>query len=228
MTKFDKIAYVSKAVEKQFVTTYPELEKNACTIYNMFNIEQINRLAEEKPAIEFGKSIKNIVTVARIDNAFKQTQWIVEICKKLKEANAPKFHWYVLGDGPDYEETLKLSKDMEVDDVLTFVGDQKNPYAIVKNADFTVLTSKSESFGMVVVESLILKKPVVVAEYPAITEILENGVHGIITKQSVDSVCEAVYKMLANTDGIFDTLTKNIESYEYTNEIACEQFESQI
>ena len=194
----------------------------------MFNIEQINRLAEEKPAIEFGKSIKNIVTVARIDNAFKQTQWIVEICKKLKEANAPKFHWYVLGDGPDYEETLKLSKDMEVDDVLTFVGDQKNPYAIVKNADFTVLTSKSESFGMVVVESLILKKPVVVAEYPAITEILENGVHGIITKQSVDSVCEAVYKMLANTDGIFDTLTKNIESYEYTNEIACEQFESQI
>lgn len=224
MTKFDKIAYVSNAVKEQFVKAYPELEENACTVYNMFNIEQIKRLSEEEPAIKFDENIKNIVTVARIDNAFKQTHWIVEICKRLKEQNAPKFHWYVLGDGPDYEETLKLSQDMGVDDVLTFAGNQKNPYAIVKNADFTVLTSKSESYGMVVVESLILKKPVVVAEYPAIYEIIENGKHGFIAGQSVESAYNGVLEMLTNDNSVADTIAKSLDKYVYTNERALQQF----
>lgn len=224
MTRFDKIAYVSSAVQKQFVAVYPELEKNACTIYNMFNIEQIQRLSEEEPAIKFDKSIKNIVTVARIDNAFKQTHWIVEICKRLKESGAPEFHWYVLGDGPDYEDMLALSKEVGVDDVLTFAGNQANPYAIVKNADFTVLTSKSEAYPMVVIESFILKKPIVAAEFPSIFEMMKNGVHGIVTEQSVDSVCESVLKMLTNENGIADAMTEYLNNYEYTNDCAVKQF----
>ena len=224
MTRFDKIAYVSKAVEDQFVKVYPELGKNACTVYNMFNVEQIQRLSEEEPAIEFDKSIKNIVTVARVSNDQKQIQWVVDVCKKLKKCGAPKFHWYVLGDGPDYEETLSLSKTEGVDDVLTLAGNQSNPYSMVKNSDFTVLTSKWESYGMVVVESLILKKLVVSAEYPALYEIMENGVHGIVTEQSVDSVCESVLKMLTNENGIADAMTEYLNNYEYTNNCAVKQF----
>lgn len=228
MTKFDKIAYVSNAVKEQFVKAYPELEKNACTVYNMFNIEQIKRLSEEEPAIKFDENIKNIVTVARIDNAFKQTHWIVEICKKLKEQKAPKFHWYVLGDGPDYEETLKLSQDMGVDDVLTFAGNQKNPYAIVKNADFTVLTSKSEAYPMVVIESFILKKPIVVAEFPSIFEMMENGKHGVIAGQSVESICDCVYQMICNTEGIYTRCCAETNKYIYTNAKIFEQFKKSL
>ena len=224
MTRFDKIAYVSSAVQKQFVAAYPELEKNACTVYNMFNIEQIKRLSEEEPAIKFDKSIKNIVTVARVDNAFKQTHWIVEICKRLKESGAPKFHWYVLGDGPDYGDMLALSKEVGVDDVLTFAGNQANPYAIVKNADFTVLTSKSEAYPMVVIESFILKKPIVAAEFPSIFEMMKNGKHGLIAKQSAGGIFDSVKDMLNNESGILDSCNDFLQGSDVTNTIPFEQF----
>mgnify|MGYP003291932373 CR=1 FL=1 len=58
MTSFNKIAYVSNAVKEQFVVAYPELSDNAVTVYNMFNVENIQKLSQEKPAVEFDKTKK--------------------------------------------------------------------------------------------------------------------------------------------------------------------------
>ncbi|MBR3685868.1 MAG: glycosyltransferase [Clostridia bacterium] len=224
MPSFDKIAYVSNAVREQFVAKYPELDKNACTVYNTFDVEQIKRLAEDECDLFFDESKVNIVTVARIDNAFKQTQWIVEICKRLKNETDTPFHWYVVGNGPDFDKTLALSKEQETDDVLTFVGNKNNPYTYIKQSDFTVLTSKSESYGLVVVESLILQRPVVVAEYPAVYEIIEDGKHGLIAKQNVDSISDCVCKMIDDRDGIRDKCEAYLAALMINNDTAYSQF----
>ncbi|MBQ8894619.1 MAG: glycosyltransferase [Clostridia bacterium] len=224
MESFDRIAYVSDAVKKEFVNAYPELKKNACTIYNMFDVDQISRMAMETPAVVFDRSKVNIVTVSRIDNGFKQTHWIVEICRRLKEQTTIPFHWYVLGDGPDFKSTVQLAKDCAVDDVLTFAGNQPNPYAIMKQCDFTVLTSRSESFGMVVIESFVLKKPVVVARYDALCEIMEGGKHGLIAEQNIDSLLQCVRHMLENKDGIKDRCTLFLKDVKINNDRAYQQF----
>ena len=224
MTRFDKIAYVSNAVREQFVTAYPELEKNACTVYNTFDAELIKKLAEDESDLVFDESKVNIVTVARIDNAFKQTHLIVEICKRLKSETDKPFHWYVVGDGPDFDGTVALSKEQGADDVLTFVGNKKNPYTYIKQSDFTVLTSKSESYGLVVVESLILKRPIVVAEYPAIYEIIEDGKQGLVAKQNVDSITECVCKMIDNHDGIRDKCEAHLAALTINSDTAYSQF----
>ena len=224
MTSFDRVAYVSNAVREQFVAEYPELEKNACTIYNTFNVEQIQSLAAEDCDLTFDESKVNIVTVARIDNAFKQTQWIVEICERLKRETATPFHWYVVGDGPDFDATVALSKEREIDDVLTFVGNRKNPYAFVNQGDFTVLTSKSEAYPMVVIESFILKKPIVVAEFATITEMMEAGKHGLIAQQSVESLANCVRRMIEDRDGIRTACQNSLLNHQFTNDVAYRQF----
>lgn len=224
MTRFDKIAYVSNAVKDQFVAKYPELEKNACTVYNMFNVDQIKNLAEDECDLVFDENNVNIVTVARIDNAFKQTQWIVEICKRLKNETDKPFHWYVVGDGPDMYETIALSKKRGTDDVLTFVGNKSNPYVYIKQSDFTVLTSRSESYGMVIVESFILGKPVVVAEYPALMEIMTDSEHGLIAKQNVDSMFGCVASMMGNHNDIRTRCERLLEEIEISNDLSYQQF----
>lgn len=223
MTRFDKIAYVSNAVREQFVAKYPQLRKNACTVYNMFDVEQIKTLAEDKCDLFFDEKKVNIVTVARIDNYFKQTNWIVDICDRLKKETDRSFHWYVVGDGPNYDETVSLSKEYGTDDVLTFVGNKKNPYSYIKQSDFTVLTSRSEAYPMVVIESFILKKPMVVARFGSITEMMDEGKHGYIADQSVDSLCEIIKKMISN-DGSLDCCRRFFETYEFSNEVAYSQF----
>lgn len=224
MPQFTKIAYVSNAVKEQFVSAYPELSDNATAVYNMFNVEHIQKLSQENPAVEFDKTKKNIVTVCRIDNAFKRTNWIVEICEKLKKEASTSFHWYVLGDGVDYDNMVKLVKEKGVEDVLTFAGNQNNPYAIVKNADFTVLPSKSESFGLVVVESFILGVPVLVTEYPAAYEIIEENKNGIIAKQDLDDLYNKVKMMIDDENEIFSNCTNTLSVYLYNNEKAYLQF----
>lgn len=224
MMSLDKIAYVSNAVKEQFVAAYPELEANACTIYNTFDVEQIKRLSAQNCDVEFDKNEVNIITVALIDNAFKQTHLIVEICENLKKITDRPFHWYVVGDGPDFDKTVALAKECGVDDVLTFVGNRKNPYSFVKQSDFTVLTSKSEAYPMVVIESFILGKPMVVARFGSINEMLEVGKHGYIAEQSVESVADLVLGMIRNDDGMFDRCAQFFNKYEYTNDIPYNQF----
>lgn len=224
MTSFDKIAYVSNAIKEEFVLKYPELLHNAVTIYNMIDIGRILKLSNEKPAIDINNSKMNIVTVARIENGLKQTQWIPEICERLKRETFTSFHWYVLGDGVDYNDMVKLVKQKNLEDVLTFAGEQHNPYAIVKNADFTVLTSKSESFGLVVVESFVLGKPAIVAEYPAAYEIIEENKNGIIAKQDLNDLYLKVRMMLEDQNKTFSSCKEYLSKYSYNNEKAYMQF----
>ena len=224
MTRFDKIAYVSNAVKEQFVKAYPELSANACTIYNTFDIEQIRALANESCDVKFDENKVNIVTVSRIENTQKQIQRIVSICREIKNKTAMPFHWYVVGDGPDYEEAVSLAKELGVEDVISFVGSRQNPYPYIRQCDFTALTSISEAYGMVVVESFVLNKPAVVSEYPAIYEIMENGKQGLIAEQSVESLTKCVKDMVDNKDGVREMFEKNILNSEINNEVAYMQF----
>ena len=224
MTRFDKIAYVSNAVKDGFVAAYPALEKNASTIYNMFDVEKIKELSAEPAPIEFDKTIKNIVTVSRIEDSQKRTLWIPHVAKALKEKGVADFKWYVVGMGPDFHTNVKLTRDLGVDDVVSYIGSLDNPFPLVKSADFSVLPSQWEAYGMVVVESMILGKPVVVTGYPAIYEIMEHGKQGLIAEMDVNSLAEQVYAMLQNSNGIREACANFLKSQKINNDTAYKQF----
>ena len=224
MTRFDKIAYVSNAVKEQFIKIHPELERNACTIYNTFDVEQIKAMAEDMCEVNFDKNKVNIVTVARIDNGFKQIDWIVKICDSLKKKTHTPFHWYVVGGGPDYDSTVAMAAELGALDVITFVGNQSNPYSFIKQSDFTALTSKSEAYGMVIIESFVLKKPIVVARFSSVVEMMEHGKQGLIAEQSIESLEELIWCMIDNTDGIREGCTNYLQGIEINNDITYAQF----
>lgn len=228
MEKFNKIAYVSEAVRDEFVSEYPELKKNACAVYNMFDTEQIKKSAEEEPSCEFDKDKINIVTVARIDNEFKQINWIVDVCDKLKKENLPTFHWYIAGDGPDYYEILEYAKEKRVTDVLTFLGRQENPHALVKQCDFTVLTSKSEAYPMVVNESFVLGKPMVSTKFGSVYELIKDGTDGLIAEQSVESLVKKISAMIEDKDNIRTNCTQILSERKATNDVCVSQFLSAL
>lgn len=223
MLKFDKIAYVSDAVREEFLRAYPELSNNALTIYNMLDVEAIKKRAQEECDKLFDKHKVNIVTVSRVDNEHKKIQRIAPICKKLKEEGIVDFSWYVIGDGPDYRSCVQQANDMGVTDVLHFCGAKENPYPYIVQADFTVLTSWSEAFGLVVAESLILGKPVVACEYPALKELLEDNITGVIVPQDDKALYCAVRKMIEDIERRTKLSTYCLK-YKYLNDKAYQQF----
>lgn len=223
MTLFDKVAYVSEAVKEQFTSAYPELSVNACSIHNMLDVDRIVNLSNEKNPCEFNKNVKNIVTVARIENTFKQIDWIPQICARLKQKDTEPFHWWIIGDGPDMQKVKDKIVELGVEDVITMLGARQNPYCILKDAYFSVLTSKSESFGLVIVESVICKVPVVSTNYPALSEVLIDGKLGIICEQDIDDVVDKINILLKDNQKYLE-LKKNCERHVYTNDKSYQKF----
>ena len=223
MSTFDKIAYVSNSVQKEFVTAYPELKNNACTIYNMFDVEKIKSLALEANPLTFDKSIKNIVTVARIDNDFKRIDWIPQMCAEIAKKTKQAFHWYIIGDGPDFDEVKSLINNYGVQDYVTMVGATNNPYAIWKDADFSVLLSKSEAYPMTVIETFILDIPIVVSRFGSIDEMMQNGKHGLIAESSQSSLIEFILQFFEDEE-LLRQCKEFLLNIEYANDKEYKQF----
>lgn len=222
--KFNAIACVSDAVKRGFQNHYPNLKEKFVTVYNMFNIQEIRRKAKlHNEKVYLDENICNIVTVARIENSTKRIDIIPQICAILKKYAENKFHWYVIGDGPDLEDDKILADNLKINDVLTFCGSFENPYPIMEKATFTVLPSKTEAYGMVILESIILGKPVIVSRYEAVEEVVSDGVTGLIADQSIEDLVKKIKLLISDYD-MRNTLKLNIRKLEISNDVAYNQF----
>lgn len=223
MEKFDVIACVSDSVKEGFAREFPKIKEKFKTVHNMVDTNYICKQAIQEPEIHFDKNKIIIVTVSRIDNKQKGTDRITRLCSRLKEEGITNFSWYVIGGGADKKTCMEEAKSLGVSGILHFLGEMKNPYPYIKQSNFTILPTRGESFGLVVVESLILHKPVVVCEYPALKEIFQDGVLGVVAKQDDESLYLAVKEMIVNKTKR-EEITSNCLDYEYSNENAYNQF----
>lgn len=223
MHRFDAVAYVSDGVREGFIRQYPELAKNAVTVYNTFLTEEILQKAAEPCPVDFDGDRLNLITVSRMENAVKGTGRIAPICRLLKERYPGQFHWYVVGGGPDLESCKKQAVELDVADHVTYLGAQSNPFRYMARADLCVFPTFTEAFPMVVGESLIVGIPVVATRYPAITEILVHGENGLIAEQSIESIFEQLTKLFDDPE-LLAAMKKTCVAYQYDNDRSYRQF----
>lgn len=224
LNKFSKIACVSKSIKNEFVIKFPRIKSKFCTVYNMFDVEKINELSKQQPPFTIDNSFVNIVTVSRLDNDFKRIDWIIRICGNLKSLSKIKFHWYVVGDGPDKENLIKMSRELKTEDVLTFTGNFKNPFSILSRCNFSVLLSKSEGYPMFALESIILKKPILVTNFGSSSEIIEKKKNGIILPGNEEEIAVCIRDFITDKDNIYSNCNEYLKSFKYSNDQQYYQF----
>lgn len=200
MRRFDRVCYVSRAARDQFVEEYPELKANAAVVYNVVDEKKIKELAKENPEHSFDKSIVNFVTVTRLEDGekIKGTYRITKIAKMLCDRGMD-FRWYIVGDGPEKEECEESIRINGLADRVIFVGRKSNPFCYFAAADASVSVSKSESFGLSVLESLVCGTPVIAGEYPALSEISEFYSGVMAVENSSIAIAEAMYSVSKET-----------------------------
>lgn len=67
----------------------------------------------------------------------------------------------IVGDGPMKEELINLAEELKVIDRIDFVGWVNNVQDYICQSKILILSSKEESFGLVISEALCLGTPVV-------------------------------------------------------------------
>ena len=88
------------------------------------------------------EDVPTIVTASRITQV-KGLPYLLEALKNLKDKGL-KFHYFMIGEGPDLESLKNQSKLLGLDNVITFVGFQNNVPEWVAACDIFALPSLYE------------------------------------------------------------------------------------
>jgi len=87
----------------------------------------------------------------------------------------------LIGDGPEMEKISKLCRDLNLCDHIKLIGKLKTTDKILSIADLFLLTSETESFGLVALEAMASKVPVISTNSGGLPEVNINGKTGYLS-----------------------------------------------
>jgi glycosyltransferase involved in cell wall biosynthesis len=196
-----KLITVSDGVKEDLLTLGIR-PKSIQTIYNPFDFKEIRNKAQEEINILLPE--KYIVHVGRFSKV-KRHDILIKAFALLEDLS---WSLVLVGEGEEKENSKKLVQELKLQDRVVFVGQQKNPYPIIKNAALLVLSSESEGFGNVLVEALVLDTLAISVECPfGPKEILRDS-RLLVQKNNIIELSEKIkqqlYKRSSTTTDSFD------------------------
>lgn len=151
---------------------------------------------EKDDAFEFG-------IVKKIEPKYGIKTLILAYQKFREKHPQDKTRLVLYGRGSYLEEYKQFIVDEGLSECVFFKGfiqNEKVPQAFSK-MDVALFPSESESFGVAAVEAMGCGTPVVVSDASGFTEVVENGVTGIIVpKKDIQALTDAMEKMFQMSD----------------------------
>ena len=109
-----------------------------------------------------------------------------------------KLKMVIVGDGPNLEEYKNLAKALSIQDIR-FTGKMENSVLpqIYNSFSVTLSLSRSESFGVVAIESMACECPVITSDADGFREVVEDGITGIIVpREDIDLAAMAIERFI--------------------------------
>ena len=209
-SRMDAVAVVSRACREMLQDHLPELADKLICVPNMLDASAILQKVEHTP---YAKNNLCIVSVGRFAPE-KHFENIVPAAKALQAMNLA-FMWHIVGDGSERARVEILITENGLKDYVILEGSKTNPYPYMKYADLFVHPSYIESQGLTVLEAMALGVPCVVTKSRGPCEFIEDGINGLLTEQSPESLAEKVLSILTDK-----TLYQSIKE----NTVCPEQF----
>ena len=208
----DKVICVSKDARDNFCLKYNIPKSKTEVIYNFIDEKAILKKANE---FEVKNNVYTFVNVAKMRDQKRQDR-LVNAAIYLKEKGYD-FKIQLIGDGPNLDKITNMVKENNIEDKIEILGLKTNPYPYIKNADFFVLSSYMEGYGIVIKEALLLKTKVITTDVVGPREILKNGKYGIIVANDDESMKYALEDILKNKDK-YQFLEDRLKDYNGDNE----------
>ncbi|MEO0130598.1 MAG: glycosyltransferase family 4 protein, partial [candidate division WOR-3 bacterium] len=159
-------------------------------------------LAEEKEDKKSDK--KTILFVGRLVKRKGVNYLILSFKEVLKEIEAKLI---IVGDGSERRNLENLTKELELTDYIEFKGfvsDRELAY-YYKNCDLFVLPAiidergDTEGLGVVLLEAMVYKKPVIASEVGGILDIIKDYENGILVpEKEPQRLAEKILEVLRN------------------------------
>ena len=185
-------------------------------------------IEDEKKSEEIRRKYKNgkkylLCTTARLERE-KNLEFLLRGIAELKIQLEGCFQVLILGDGKQRKELEELVKQLEIEDVISFIGSVPNEE--IKDyqfaSDLFLFSSKSETQGIVLLEAMAARNPVIAVKASGVVDVVENGKNGFMTEENISEWAKAAADVLVNPflyDSLKEGAKYTAEQYQ-TREIA--------
>lgn len=190
----DKIISVSKETKKDLVNFFGIDKEKIEVIYNFYDLEKIQKLADEVLDEEYINIFekKVIINTGRLIYQKGQTL-LLEAFSRIKNRN--EYNLIILGEGYLEGELKEQAKCLDIEKNVYFLGFQKNPFKFLKKADMFVFPSRFEGFPNALAEAMACGLPVIANDCPSgPKEILEDQ-YGLLVK-NIDDEEKVISKLV--------------------------------
>ena len=210
---FDDIVVEHEDIERLLRLRYGDLVDGKIKILdNYCYYKLIRRLGAETP-IKKDSNRLIVCTCARFEYV-KGIDIAVEAARILRDKGYD-FKWYLVGDGTARSEVEALIDKYSLKDKIELTGILTNPYPYMASADIYVQPSREEALSIAMLESQILCVPMVSTKTAGGIAMVEEGVNGLLSEISPESLANAIEKMI-NDDSLRASIKDRLSKIDYS------------
>jgi glycosyltransferase involved in cell wall biosynthesis len=210
-----KVISISKSVEKHVLGRLCLPQSRSSMIYNAIppnNIEESNKLYKRNNA----NYKTTLLFVGRLSKQ-KSVHILLKAIKILKDDGYQDLlNVLLVGDGDLRVPLEALSKELLIDDMVSFVGQTANVEPYFLCSDIFILPSIWEGFGIVILEAFKYKLAVIATNIEGPSELIENEVNGLLAVPNNECELAEKIKLLVNNKSLRDRLAE--KGFELFNE----------
>lgn len=139
------------------------------------------------------------ISVSRITKE-KNIEFMIKALKVLKHKVGDTFRLMIVGSGDLVAELAVMARELGVEDNVVFTGqvDNEDLPAYYGASDMFVFASLTETQGIVLLEAMAQKVPVVAVDATGVRDIVKNGENGYLCGENKNEWCNCICMALGD------------------------------
>jgi glycosyltransferase involved in cell wall biosynthesis len=203
MKNVDAIIAISEGVKK--VLVYGDVDPDNIEVirsgidFSSFEEDSLEMKSKDYLHREFSFAVDDYLVgiVAHLAD-HKGHQYLIQATKILKQ-QSPKIKTIIVGEGPLSLELNKQAKELDVEDIVFFLGFRKDVAKILSSLDLFVLSSYLEGMGSSILDAMACRLPVVATNVGGIPEVVIHGETGLLVPpRDPTALARAILKLYNN------------------------------
>lgn len=209
---FEHIFWVSNSAFDKYIFKN-KIQSKSSILYNVIDSEK----TIQKSISEINENKYDVVYVGRLCYQKNPERLINVIIKAAREKKDLKVA--IIGSGELSNEAREQVKKYNMEDVIHFLGFQKNPLKFVKDAKVMLMTSRFEGTPMCALEAMALGIPIVSTPVDGLVDVITDGVTGFLSEED-DVLAEKIIEIVSKDDLFQKLSVQSLESFKEINNLS--------
>jgi N-acetyl-alpha-D-glucosaminyl L-malate synthase BshA len=194
--KSDGVTAVSRFLKEKTLTNY-SINKDIEVIPNFVDTDLFKRIDSGSIRKSIAPNGEKILIHTSNFRPVKRVMDVIKIFHAVVK-NVPS-KLILVGDGPDRSSCENLSRELQVNDHVKFLGKQAELVELLSAADVFLMPSQSESFGLSALEAMACEVPVISSSVGGLPELVVHGETGYIAEiGDIDRMAKYAVELLTN------------------------------